>query len=235
MSQDAEILFFQEPWLGETDVWLLREGRHLRPWEKLDAHPCALGGVVGAAFAGWAPNAQPVSVVGDFNGWDPQQHVMMRDRSECGAWELFVYAYSEYFVLALSHNEVVHGKGSLYKKMWGDPWQKRANLRALYVLMYAHRGRKLLFMGSELAQTREWNHDGEFDWHLLDNPGHARDDEPERFRWIDVQDRAHFGGRGVGNDGAVVSEPVPWQGYADSVVLSLPPLGVLWLEPGAGS
>lgn len=637
MSQDAEIFHCSEPWLGEKDVWLLAEGRHLRPWEKLGAHPCIRGGVAGTAFAVWAPNAQQMSVVGDFNHWDAQQHVMQR-HAECGAWEIFVpgvaegalykfavlgadgrhvlkadpyalriepgsghacmvmalpdpvlpppgeraranalnapmaiyevhvgswrrpngqwpdwdalartlvpyvvelgfthielmpvnehpfygswgyqptglyaptarygtpeafrdfvavahdaglqvlldwvpahfpadthalarfdgtplfehadlregfhrdwntliynysrnevrnflvgnalfwverygidglrvdavaamlyrdysrpegewipnrdggrenyeaiaflrevnrvlgqeapgaitvaeestafpgvtappwtgglgfhykwnlgwmhdtlayfaldpvhrphhhdrisfammYAYSEHFVLPLSHDEVVHGKGSLYGKMWGDPWQKRANLRALYALMYAHPGRKLLFMGSELAQIREWNHDGELDWHLLDSPDHAgvqrlvrdlnhlyrsrpalhaRDDEPGGFGWIDVQDReqsvfsfvrygltaaqqivvvcnmtpvvrhgyrlgvpqggvwkevlntdsACYGGSDVGNRGAAVSEPIPKHGHVASVVLSLPPLGVLWLEPGAGS
>lgn len=637
MSQDAEILPCHEPWLGETDVWLLKAGRHLRPWGKLGAHPCTRGGVAGTAFAVWAPNALQLSVVGDFNDWDPQQHVMQH-RGECGAWEIFVpgvsggalykfsvlgadgqhvlktdpyalriergsghacmvmalpdpvllppgqraranalngplaiyevhvgswrrpngelpdwdslartlvpyvvgmgfthielmpvnehpfygswgyqptglyaptarygtpesfrdfvaaahdaglqvlldwvpahfpadahalarfdgtaqfehadpregfhrdwntliynysrhevrnflvgnalfwverygidglrvdavasmlyrdysrpagewipnrdggrenyeaiaflrevnrvlgeeapgaitvaeestafpgvtappwtgglgfhykwnlgwmhdtlayfaldpvyrphhhdrisfammYAYSEHYVLALSHDEVVHDKGSLYSKMWGDPWQKRANLRALYALMYAHPGRKLLFMGSELAQVREWNHDLELDWGLLDNPEHAgvqrlvrdlnhlyrsrpalhaRDDEPGGFGWIDVQDRAQsvfsfvryghtsaqqivvvcnmtpvvrhgyrlgvpqggvwkevlntdatcYGGSGVGNEAGAVSEPVPWQGHAASVVLRLPPLGVLWLEPGSGS
>lgn len=641
MSQSAEILHCSEPWLGETDVWLLAEGRHLRPWEKLGAHPVLRDGVAGSVFAVWAPNAKRVSVVGDFNHWDAQQHVMRR-HAECGAWDIFVpgvaegalykfavlgadgrhvlktdpyalrtergsghacmvmrlpdpvlrprgqraranalngpmaiyevhvgswrrpdgqlpdwdylartlvpyvvdmgfthielmpvnehpfygswgyqptglyaptarygtpdafrdfvatvhdaglqvlldwvpahfpadahalgrfdgtaqyehadpregfhrdwntliynysrnevrnflvgnalfwverygvdglrvdavasmlyrdysrsegewipnrdggrenyeamdflrevnrvlgqeapgaitvaeestafpgvtappwtgglgfhykwnlgwmhdtlayfaldpvhrshhhdrisfammYAYSEHFVLALSHDEVVHGKGSLYGKMWGDPWQKRANLRALYALMYAHPGRKLLFMGSELAQIREWNHDAELDWHLLGKPGHAgvqrlvrdlnrlyrshpalyaRDDEPEGFGWIDVQDRAQsvfsfarygltvaqqivvvcnmtpvvrhgyrlgvpqggawkevlstdaacYGGSGVGHDpengAGVAAEPVPWQGHASSVVLSLPPLGVLWLEPGAAS
>jgi 1,4-alpha-glucan branching enzyme len=635
MTQNAGNLLFSEPWLGETDVWLLAEGRHLRPWEKLGAHPVSRGGVAGTAFAVWAPNAKQVAVVGDFNHWDARQHVMQH-RVECGAWEIFVpgvtegalykfavlgadgrhvlktdpyalrtergsghacmvmrspdpvrrqpgqraranamnapmsvyevhagswrrpdgqlpdweylartlvpyvvdmgfthielmpvnehpfygswgyqptglyaptarygtpeafrdfvaavhdaglqvlldwvpahfpadahalarfdgtaqfehadpregfhrdwntliynysrnevrnflvgnalfwverygvdglrvdavasmlyrdysrlegewipnrdggrenyeamaflrdvnrvlgqeapgaitvaeestafpgvtappwtgglgfhykwnlgwmhdtlayfaldpvhrphhhdrisfammYAYSEHFVLALSHDEMVHGKGSLYSKMWGDPWQKRANLRALYALMYAHPGRKLLFMGSELAQIREWNHDAELDWHLLDRPDHAgvqqlvrhlnhlyrsrpalhaRDDEPGGFSWIDVHDRAQsvfsfvrygltpeqrivvvcnmtpvvrhgyrlgvpqggvwkevlstdsacYGGSGVGNGGAVVSEPMPSHGHADSLVLSLPPLGVLWLEPGA--
>lgn len=637
MSQDANTSLLSEPWLGETDVWLLRAGRHLRPWEKLGAHPCSRGGVAGTAFAVWAPNARQVAVVGDFNHWDARQHVMQH-RGECGAWEIFVpgvsegalykfavlgadgqqvlktdpyalriergsgqacvvlalpapvlsppgqrtqanalnapmaiyevhvgswrrpdghwpdwdtlartllpyvvdmgfthlelmpvnehpfygswgyqptglyaptarygppesfknfvaaahaaglqvlldwvpahfpadahalarfdgsaqyehadpregfhrdwntliynysrhevrnflvgsalfwverygvdglrvdavasmlyrdysrpegewipnrdggrenyeaiaflrevnqvlgqeapgaitvaeestafpgvtappwtgglgfhykwnlgwmhdtlayfamdpvhrahhhdrisfammYAYSEHFVLALSHDEVVHGKGSLYSKMWGDPWQKRANLRALYALMYAHPGRKLLFMGNEFAQIREWNHDAELDWHLLDSPDHAavqrlvrdlnhlyrsrpalhaRDDEPGGFGWIDVEDRAQsvfsfvrygltaaqqivvvcnltpvvrygyrlglpqggvwhevlntdsdgYGGSGVGNNGAVFSEPRPWQGHADSLLLSLPALGVLWLEPGAGS
>lgn len=217
-----------------------------------------------------------------------------------------MYAYSEHFVLALSHDEVVHGKGSLYSKMSGDPWQKRANLRALYALMYAHPGRKLLFMGSELAQIREWNHDGELDWALLDNPDHlgvqrlvrelnhfyrdrpalhARDDEPGGFRWIDVDDRAqsvfsfvryghlsaqqlvvvcnmtpvvrhgyrlgvpqegawtetlntdasYYGGSNVVNVGALRSNPIPSHGYAVSLVLDLPPLGVLWLEPGAAA
>lgn len=637
MSQEAEIFHCSEPWLGEKDVWLLAEGRHLRPWEKLGAHPCTQGEITGTAFAVWAPNAQQISIVGDFNHWDAQQHVMQR-HAQCGAWEIFVpgvaegelykfavlgsdglhvlktdpyalriergsgqacmvmalpdlvalppglraranalnapiaiyevhvgswrrpdgqwpdwdylartlvpyvvdmgfthielmpvnehpfygswgyqptglyaptarygtpeafrdfvaaaheaglqvlldwvpahfpadahalarfdgtaqfehadpregfhrdwntliynygrhevrnflvgnalfwverygidglrvdavasmvyrdysrpagqwipnrdggrenyeavdflrevnrvlgleapgavtvaeestafpgvtappwtgglgfhykwnlgwmhdtlayfamdpvhrsyhhdlisfammYAYSEHFVLSLSHDEVVHGKGSLYGKMWGDPWQKRANLRALYALMYAHPGRKLLFMGSELAQLREWNHDTELDWRLLDNPDHmgvqrlvrdlnhlyrsrpalhARDDEPGGFGWIDVQDRAQsvfsfvryghtgaqqivvvcnmtpvvrhghrlgvpqggvwkevlntdsacYGGSGVGNDCGAVSEPISWQGHAASVVLRLPPLGVLWLEPGTGS
>ena len=221
-----------------------------------------------------------------------------------------MYAYSEHFVLALSHDEVVHGKGSLYGKMWGDPWQKLANLRALYALMYAQPGRKLLFMGSELAQKREWNHDAELDWSLIDQPEHAgmqrlvrdlnhlyrsrpalhaRDDDPGGFSWIEVHDRNHsifsfarhgqlidqqvvavcnltpvvrhgyrlgvprggvwsevlntdsakYGGSGVVNGQAqgpnecagVVAETVPWQGQPASLVLSLPPLGVLWLEP----
>ncbi len=217
-----------------------------------------------------------------------------------------MYAYTEHYVLALSHDEVVHGKGSLYAKMAGDPWQKRANLRALYALMYAQPGRKLLFMGSELAQMHEWNHDGELDWGLLHNPDHAgmqqlvrdlnhlyrshpalhaRDDEPGGFQWLEVQDRAQsvfsfvrygaagappvvvvcnltpvvrhgyrmgvpqggtwrevlntdascFGGSGVGNNGAAWSESVSCHGHANSVVLTLPPLGVLWLQADAAS
>ncbi len=120
-----------------------------------------------------------------------------------------MYAYSERFVLPFSHDEVVHGKRSMIDKMPGDVWQKHANLRALYGYMFAHPGKKLLFMGGEVGQWREWNHDWQVDWDVLGDPRHAGlqrwvqdlnrvyaqqpalwegDNDPSGFAWIDCHD-----------------------------------------------
>jgi 1,4-alpha-glucan branching enzyme len=120
-----------------------------------------------------------------------------------------IYAFHEHFMLVLSHDEVVHGKGSMLDKMPGDVWQKFANLRMLYAWMYAHPGKKLLFMGGEFGQWREWNHNQSLDWHLTQWPEHAglsrlvqhlnwlyknepalydQDDTYEGFEWIDFHD-----------------------------------------------
>jgi 1,4-alpha-glucan branching enzyme len=164
-----------------------------------------------------------------------------------------IYAYSEKFVLPLSHDEVVHGKGSLYGRMPGDEWQKFANLRAYFGFMWGHPGKKLLFMGGEFAQQHEWNHDQSLDWHLLDAPRHrgvqqlvrdlnrlyrtepglhALDHRPEGFRWIIGDDRAQsvFAFLRLADDSApvlVVSNftPVPRDGYRIGV-----PVGGTWRE-----
>jgi 1,4-alpha-glucan branching enzyme len=152
------------------------------------------------------------------------------------------YAWSENYVLPLSHDEVVHLKGSLLGKMPGDQWQRFANLRALYAWMWCHPGKQLLFMGSELAQEREWSQDRELDWSLLADPSHAgvrdlvrelnrveaaqealwsADTTAAGFAWLDATDREtsvyaflRWGAEG----GTVVAcvanfTPVPRHGY----------------------
>ena len=213
------------------------------------------------------------------------------------------YAFTENFVLAISHDEVVHGKGSLPGKMAGDVWQKMANLRLLYGYMFGQPGKKLLFMGGEFGQWAEWNHDRSLDWHLLQAPLHAgmaawvrdlnrlyrrcpalyeQDFHPDGFQWEDCHDADQsvlsffrrdgggkvvlvvcnctpvvrtqyrvgvpesgewkevlnsdagcYGGSGVGNQGRVHALPEPVHGFSASLRLTLPPLGVLFLEPEA--
>jgi len=159
-----------------------------------------------------------------------------------------LYAFTENFILPLSHDEVVHGKGSLLGKMPGDRWQRFANLRAYYGFMWGHPGKKLLFMGGEIAQEREWNHDSGLDWHLLDDrfhqgvhalirdlnrvyrelPAlHQRDSEAAGFQWLVSDDAENsviaWARRGDDPDDVaiVVSNftPVPREAYRIGVPL----------------
>jgi 1,4-alpha-glucan branching enzyme len=152
-----------------------------------------------------------------------------------------LYAWDERFVLPLSHDEVVHGKGSILARAPGDRWQKFANVRMLYAHMYAHPGKKLLFMGDEFAQEYQWRHDFSLDWHQLDDPLHAgvarlvrdcnhlyrqtralgsRDFAREGFSWVDYFDHEQsiFAYLRFGDDGSRVltvvnARPVPRLGY----------------------
>jgi 1,4-alpha-glucan branching enzyme len=214
-----------------------------------------------------------------------------------------VYASSEHFVLPLSHDEVVHGKGSLLGKMPGDEWQKFANVRLLFAMQWAQPGKKLLFMGDELAVHREWAHEGTLDWSLHDAPGHSGvrqlvrdlngvyasepslhrgDCDPNGMRWVEAADSDQsvyaflrldptdegrpvlvvinatpvprynyrlgvpvegtwvellntdadvYGGSNVGNGGSVETVPVDSHGFTRSIMLTLPPLGALFLTP----
>jgi len=209
-----------------------------------------------------------------------------------------LYAFTENFVLPLSHDEVVHGKGSLMGKMPGDEWQRFANLRLLFGYMFTQPGKKLLFMGGEIGQYREWNHDGSVEWHLLRYAPHEgvqrwvrdlnafyrrepalyeSDFLPDGWRWIDADDSddsvltymrfpkdqtspivvacnftpvprrgyrvgvpkeghwhevlnsnaAVYGGTDEGNMGGRGTEPIPTHGFDNSLLLTIPPLGMV--------
>jgi 1,4-alpha-glucan branching enzyme len=165
-----------------------------------------------------------------------------------------LYAFTENFVLPFSHDEVVHGKGSMIAKMPGDDWQKFANLRALYAYMFGHPGKKLMFQGCEFGQWREWTHDESLDWHLCAYPNHQGlkrlvqdlnrilreqpalshfDSEWRGFEWVDCND-AHantilFLRRTDDPDDTLLFacnfSPVPREGYRVGV-----PEGGCWVE-----
>jgi len=165
-----------------------------------------------------------------------------------------LYAFNENFMLPLSHDEVVHGQGSLIEKMPGDEWQKFANMRLLFAWMYAQPGKKLIFMGGEFGQWHEWDHDGSLDWHLLNHMPHAGlshwvgdlnrvlreenalheiDFDPAGFSWIDASDNEQsvvsLLRRGAAPDDMVVAAfnftPVPRHNYQIGA-----PVGGHWRE-----
>ncbi len=185
-----------------------------------------------------------------YMGQDPVHRRWHHDRLTFG----LLYAFSENFVLPISHDEVVHGKGTVLARMPGDDWQKFANLRAYYAFMWGHPGKKLLFMGQEFAQRDEWNFNRSLDWHVAGYPTHrgvqllvrdlnhlhrdlpalhARDCEPEGFRWIVVDDAdqsvlawLRLGGEGDAPVAVVCNfTPVPRQFYRIGL-----PLAGAWRE-----
>jgi 1,4-alpha-glucan branching enzyme len=238
----------------------------LRHLNAVVAERCAGAMVIAEESTAWPGVTQPVSELGlgfsyKWNmGWmhdtlrymehEPIHRSYHHDDLTFG----LLYAFSERFILPLSHDEVVHGKHSLLGRMPGDRWQRFANLRAYFGFMWAHPGKKLLFMSGELAQEREWNHDGEVDWFLLDDPAHAgiqrlvrdlnglyrrepslhgKDSKSEGFRWIIGDDRANsvfaFLRQGAADDRPVLvvcnMTPVPRRGYRIGV-----PRAGLWRE-----
>ncbi|WP_424976345.1 1,4-alpha-glucan branching protein GlgB [Dinoroseobacter sp. S124A] len=173
-----------------------------------------------------------------YMGEDPINRKYHHDKMTFGLH----YAFTENFILPLSHDEVVHGKGSLLGRMPGDDWQRFANLRTYFGFMYGHPGKKLIFMGGEFGQAKEWNNETSLDWHLLEDPLHAgmqawlrdlnrvyaampalfqKDSSPEGFQWIDGGNAADsiFSWVRMGNAGTapvlVLSNftPVPRTGF----------------------
>ena len=228
---------------------------------------------------------------------DPIHRKFHHDQLTFSIW----YAFTENFALPLSHDEVVHGKGALIGKMPGDEWQSCANLRLLFGYMYSHPGKKILFMGCEFAQWKEWSHEESLEWHSLEYPSHQgiqrwvkdlnhlyrrepalheMDFAEKGFEWIDFHnweestvsyirrglnpdehilvvcnftpavrnnyrigvpregywrelinsDAEIYGGSGKGNAGGVSSEPTPAQGRNHSILLTLPPLAILFFK-----